>query len=236
MGLNYTIIYNSETALSQGLSVEARPSIPSAVANITEFEVPARDGTLHRIDGTVQDVEISIDFALANVPEDQWMTAYRRVTKWLYGNTDKRLILQDDLDWYYDVLNVEIGENLNRAHRMGGRFTAVFTVRGYAYLIAGTKPVTSYYNQYDISHPIYTISAESNVTLTVNGHAVTVNVGQGVTIDTDRMMTYRTSDGQMRNTALTGDYEDLWFHPGQNTISISSGAALSVIPQWRKRL
>ena len=60
------------------------------------------------------------------------------------------------------------------------------------------------------------------------------NVGQNITIDTERMIAYRT-DGAMQNTAVSGDYEDLYLLEGANQIVITSGFGLKVIPNWRDR-
>ena len=68
-------------------------------------------------------------------------------------------------------------------------------------------------------------------TLMVNGNEMTANVGQNLTIDTDLMMAYR-QDGTLQNTAVTGDYEDLYLVPGDNVINITSGFDLKIIPNW----
>ena len=61
---------------------------------------------------------------------------------------------------------------------------------------------------------------------------MTANVGQNLTIDTDLMIAYR-QDGTMQNTAVTGDYENLYLLPGDNVISITDGFDLKIIPNWR---
>ena len=235
MSTNYFITYNGETSRAHGLTVEHRPSVPSAAANVTEFTIPGRDGVLHRDVGTVQDVEIVIEFALFGMPEKQFAERFRQATKWLYAKTDQRLFLSDDPNWYYRVVRVEIGDNVERAHRNGGRFSATFTVRGYVYAVSGNSPTRNYTNHYDTCRPLYCITGDGYTTLTVNGESVTVNVGQAVNIDTDKMVTYRPN-GTLANAALNGDYEKLWLKPGENTISISSGMTLTVYPRWRKRL
>ena len=88
------------------------------------------------------------------------------------------------------------------------------------------------YNPYALSKPIYMITGEGMCTLTVNGKSVTANVGQNLTINTDLMLAYR-KDGTMMNTAVTGDYEDLWLNSGENSITITSGFSLAIIPNWR---
>ena len=61
---------------------------------------------------------------------------------------------------------------------------------------------------------------------------MSATVGQNLTIDTDLMIAYRM-DGDINNIAVTGNYEDLWLQEGENTISITSGYDLSIIPNWR---
>ena len=70
------------------------------------------------------------------------------------------------------------------------------------------------------------------INLTVNGNKMTANVGQNLTIDTDLMIAYRT-DGTSQNTEVTGEYEDLWLPPGENSVSVTAGFSLTVIPNWR---
>ena len=71
-------------------------------------------------------------------------------------------------------------------------------------------------------------------TLEVNGNRMTANVGQNLTIDTDRMVAYR-QDGTLQNTAVTGKYEDLYLTEGEIDIGISTGFDLKIIPNWRCR-
>lgn len=49
------------------------------------------------------------------------------------------------------------------------------------------------------------------------------------------MQAYR-EDGVLNNTAITGDYEDLYLQEGLNEISVSSGFTAEVIPKWGVRL
>ena len=65
----------------------------------------------------------------------------------------------------------------------------------------------------------------------LNGKSMTANVGQNMTIDTRLMVSYR-KDGAMMNTAVSGDYSDLWVVHGSNTISITEGFLLEIRPRW----
>lgn len=90
------------------------------------------------------------------------------------------------------------------------------------------------YNRYFLSHPVYKITGEGVCTLTVNGKTMVANVGQNLTIDTERKLSYRL-DNTIMNTSVTGDYDDLYLLKGKNSIAITSGFRLKVIPNWRCR-
>ena len=77
----------------------------------------------------------------------------------------------------------------------------------------------------------YKIAAEGMCTLKINGKTMTANVGQNLTIDTDRMIAYR-EDGTLNNTKVSGNYEDMYLQPGNNKIEFYGGN-LKVIPNWR---
>ena len=70
-------------------------------------------------------------------------------------------------------------------------------------------------------------------TLTENEKSMTANIGQNITINTDVMLAYR-EDGTLQNTSVTGDYENLYLAEGDNTISVTDGFKLTVIPNWRE--
>ena len=137
-------------------------------------------------------------------------------------------------DYYYKVRRVQL-ETAERSCYEMGRFTARFVWARCHDLEAGTQEYTTQQaaeNPYHLSHPVYKITGEGMCTLTVNGKTMTANVGQNITIDTERKVSYR-QDGTVQNTEVTGWYEDLYLMSGTNTISVTSGFDLSVIPNWR---
>lgn len=117
-----------------------------------------------------------------------------------------------------------------------GNFKATFLTKdGLRYLCEGLHEQRAEdigYHAGEESHPVYKILGEGVCTLTVNGKTMTANVGQNLTIDTDRQLAYR-SDGTLNNTAVTGNYEDLVLVEGDNKVTITDGFDLKVIPYWR---
>lgn len=229
----YDIQYNGETAHSHGVSVIARPSIPVPEKRFLEYEVAGRDGKLLEFDGTYNDIQISVEMNFLS-PRDEWMSRFRDVQHWLLGDGDGKLFLSDDHGVFFKVKAVALG-NVDRVVFRLGRFTATFTCDPYSYLETGLRAYTMaevLFNPYAVSHPVFRITGEGPCTLTVNENTMTANVGQNLTIDTDRMLAFR-QDGTITNTDVTGDYAGLYLLPGQNTISITEEFTLAVEPHWR---
>ena len=105
----------------------------------------------------------------------------------------------------------------------------------YTYLESGNGLYTAAQiteNIYELAKPDYLIEGEGVCTLTVNGNEMTANVGQNLTIDTYREVSYRTDSGANNNIAVSGDYEGLFLPTGSVEISITSGFEL-IRPNWR---
>lgn len=228
----YTIMYNGKTATEHGLLVAARPNIPSAEEDVTTYKVPYRDGDLHRHEGTVRDINISINFNYISEP-GRWMTTFREATKWLYGKEDMRLFLGDDGDWYYKVKKVVVSEATRKYQKIGS-FTAKFVCEGYAYSVEGQEKTDelTFYNPYNVSHPVYFIEGEGLCFITVNGKDVVAEVAQNLIIDSDKYIAYR-EDGTMMNTSIIGDYENLHFPEGKIDVAVTEGFTVNIIPRWR---
>ena len=228
----YDIMYLDQTAREHGLHIKKRPDIPVAEREYSEYQIPGRDGKLYEDLKTVEDIEINIDFNFMSTEKD-WSGVFRAAKRWLLGAKGK-LILGDDQDFFYRVKKVSFSDGERTSLRIGN-FTVTFICEGYAYLQDGTREYeigNVQYNPYETCKPIYFIRGEGVCTLTINRKAMTANVGKNLTINTDLMLAYR-EDGSLMNTAVSGDYEDLYLYPGENEISITDGFELKVIPNWR---
>lgn len=228
----YYIQRNGKTNLDINLYVKERPRIPSPEYKYDKQEIPGRDGELYTEYETVEDITIPVILKFHCNPS-KWQDMFRKAKRWLLSKIDNMLILSDDINYFYKVKHITINES-EREVKEFGEFTVNFICEGCQYSIEGQKEITAsnLYNDGYITHPIYKVEGEGECTLTVNGKAVKANVGQNLTIDTDRMLAYRT-DGTMQNTSLTGDYEDLYLIEGENKVSITSGFVLKIIPNWR---
>ena len=207
-------------------------SSPAAEPNLEEVKLSGRDGTIYRWDGTYKSTQIKIPFNYIG-PAERWNDRWRMIKQWLsVRNTTLRF--SGDGDFFYRITYTSLDENERTTERIGN-FTATFnTLDGLQYLMSGQmeypyKEVE--WNPYIECHPIYKITAEGMCELNVNGKIMTANVGQNLTIDTNRMIAYR-SDGTLNNTKVSGNYEDLYLKPGENSIDFTGGT-LVVVPNWR---
>ena len=153
--------------------------------------------------------------------------------QWL-SERNAKLIISDDVGFFYKITYVELDDNERTSERIGN-FTAIFhTLDGLQYSVDGAMEYDIEdvcWNPYIECHPTYKIAAEGMCTLKINGKTMTANVGQNLTIDTDRMIAYR-EDGTLNNTKVSGNYEDMYLQPGNNKIEFYGGN-LKVIPNWR---
>lgn len=229
----YKIEFNGMTNEQAGVWIRERPAIPAPEYQVTEQAIPGRDGSLYEMDGTVQDITITIAFTFACKPEE-WQTRFRDARAWLLQKPGDRLCLDDDGGRYYRVKYVRVTQS-ERTVREIGEFDAEFICEGYQYIAEGEKslpPAQAAYNPYDLCHPTYHLTGSGACTLTVNGVDFQVQVQGAAVINTDLMLAYRM-DGTLCNTAVAGDYTALYLRPGQNSIAVTDGFAVEIIPNWR---
>ena len=229
------IEYNGIRSSSIGVFVRERPSIPAARIRREEIVIPGRDGALYRTDGNYEPTEIPVQMNYI-CAVTQWEAKWRKIQRWLSA-TNGLLRFSDDDGFFFKISHVEL-EEVERPSARVGIFEAVFVTRdGLHYLNSGLREYTPEeigWNQYEESKPVYRISGEGLCTLIVNGKEMKANVGQNLTIDTERMISYR-QDGALQNTAVSGKYADLHLKRGQNEIQISPGFDLRITPNWRCR-
>lgn len=227
----FYLTFNDINNRTLGIEVTTRPSIPAPEMRGEYIQVAGRDGSLLMTDNTYENIEIPVNMNFLS-PRFKWGDAYRRAKSWLHGPGILRF--SDDADVFYKVKACGISST-DRVAKNGGYIEAIFICDPFTYYNSGTIEVTpeeARFNPYYTARPIYRITGNGTATLTVNGNTMTANVGQNITIDTDKMLSYR-ADGALRNTQVQGDYDDLILLPGVNTISITNGFTLTVQPNYR---
>lgn len=209
------------------------PSIPASSEKVNETQVPGRNGVLRSRTGKYEEVTIPIELNYIG-KETEWYSIWRKAKEWL-AKRNAILKITDDQDFFYKISCVKLNQN-ERITRRIGKFTASFVSKdGLSYFCDGANEMSineARNNPGIICEPIYKITGEGVCNLTVNGVTIRANVAQNLTIDTEKMMAYR-EDGTLMNTSISGDYEDLYLQPGENSVSITSGFTCKIIPNWR---
>ena len=224
---------DGEPSFRHKITVAYRPDFPAPEPRYTDTQVPGRDGTLTEFDGTYSDIAVEVQMNYITNPQN-WHAAWREVKRYLLKGGIRELRFSDDLSFYYKCKKVALGTN-EREFRHTAAFTATFTLAPYEYLTDGKERYpyqVCAFNRYELCKPIYYITGEGMCTLTVNGQEMTANVGQNLTIDTDLQLAYRT-DGALQNTEVTGNFDELYLLPGENTITVTDGFDLKIQPNWR---
>jgi predicted phage tail component-like protein len=196
-----------------------------------EIEIEGR-GKLYR-ERFLDDINIEVEFNFIS-DKNKWNDTFRKAKSWINNFNENKLKFSDDLGYFYRVNKVEISTT-ERVYKKLGKFTVVFTCEPYMYLEDGTRAIELpmlLYNFYEKTQPIYIVEGEGFFSMQINRKTIKANVGQNLTIDTKLGLCYR-EDGTMQNTALIGNYEDMYLQNGENTFSYTSGFKVSIVPNWR---
>ena len=231
--IEYRVQIGKETDVSNRIYVMRRPDVPAAEYRVTEISVPGRDGKMYVDENCIEDIEFEIEFNFMGEPDD-WFAIFRRAKRWLLQKGERELRFGDDPYFFYIIKKVTI-ETAERVCYEIGRFTAKFICKGTQFYESGKEEVDISELNENIgieSHPVYKITGNGPCTLTVNGKTMTATVTDNIIIDTERMITYDSS-GNLKNTSVSGNYEDIYLQPGENTVTVSSGFTCTVIPNWR---
>lgn len=231
--MSIDIQFNNVLGSTLGIYMKEKPSLPAAQELVEQVKVPGRDGNLLTRKGVYEATQIPIEFNYIG-PEEKWGERWRNAKKWLSA-TDTELKFTDDPDVYYKISHVIVSENTKRGNRIGNFVATFVTKDGLSYLESGRGVINiteTLYNPGIVSKPVYMITGEGVCTLTINGNTFKTNVSGDLTIDAEKMISYR-SDRTSQNTLVSGDYEELFLQEGENVIEITEGFECKVVPRWR---
>lgn len=217
-----------------GLIMEEYPDIPAAKKVFNTYSIPGRAGQLVQDTKTKDNITIEATLTLLTPPQNQleYRDYIRQIQRWLNGSG--WLSFSDEQNTRYKVLAIQFGDS-DRITPIYGKINVAFIVEPYEYLASGflTHDISELkYNGYDLCKPLYIIKGNTTGTITVNGVQFTINSVEQITIDSALMLTYTTIGGEVKNQAITGDYEDLWLPTGDVEILATIGLTVEVQPRW----
>lgn len=225
-----SLYFNDRRCEEMGIYLHDIPSISVSNSDYSSQAIAGKRGYLITNHESVDNITIECTFGILD--RNQYHI-FRKIKKWLQGTGV--LHLTETPDSYYEVVYIERGD-IERQLKKFSTFTVKFICYPYEFSIDGKYKYKAVegklVNLYDECMPEYLITGEGMCTLEVNGNKIVANVGQNMTIDTRRLMAYRTDNGENTNTNVTGDYTLLRLIEGNNSISITEGFELEIIPHW----
>jgi phage-related protein len=213
--------------------IDSYPVIQYGSPSYTQKSIPGRRGTLTESDGTYSDTIISMDCDITLIDEVSVDLQYQRFITLLMQS--KKLILEGMETRYFQIKKVEVSD-YERYSDISIEFSLTFTCDPGVYLLSGDFFESVSNNQiiniYSMCEPVYRIEGTGSCTLTINDKELKCNVDGTIYIDTEKQEVVLES-GQLSNTLVTGDFDDLYLKTGINSVSITPGFALKVKPRWR---
>lgn len=228
----FSVNFNNMNSFDDfGLAIERRPIIPTPKRRINQITVSGRNGTLTEDEGTYEDIEIPIEFAM--VDKDNMYDKSRIIKNWLSGNGN--LVISDDTERVYKVKFVRVSD-IDRFMIIVGRFTATFVCEPFAYSnidekIVITTPTTVYNPGTYKSSPYIKVNGTGTIDLSINGTAIKLTGVDGyIEIDSEIGECYKGNTPL--NNKMSGEFPNL--QPGQNGISWTGNVtSIEINPGWR---
>ena len=220
-----------DSYLDYGILVEKRPPIPKPQRNIDYIEVPGRSGSLKVDDATYQDIIIPI---LCSFKNADVASKADEVKAWL-DSGEGALILSNQTDKYY-LAHVSDQFDISQELKVFGQFLVNFRCQPFKYSV--TNNSISLVNGGTItnsgtvkSEPIFVVTGNGNITLTVNGVSIQLTGVNGyITIDSVLKDAYKGT--LLQNSLMLGDFPVLV--PGGNVISWTGNvSSVQITPNWR---
>lgn len=230
----YSFSLDGEDCIKYGLVVEDRQDEESPEPDYHSYgTIPGMDGELDTFEGTFRTLTTSIVCNFVERDDTLWHERFRKIKRWLLKGGERILIYSDDPSFFRKVTKITLGTT-EREFKETGHLTITFKQMPYEYLLDGrhARPMKgNVYNIYSRSLPIYVISGSGTAYLTVNGNTVEVSVNGIVYVDTDLQLCYLWPS--RLGASYKGDISKLFLQEDMNTISITEGFDLKVIPNWR---
>lgn len=247
--MNY-FVFNGVNSNTYNLIISNKKVHSSPKRSQEIISVPGRDGDIIFDNGSFENVSISYTCSL--LASNGNLTA---IKAWLLSSGGyKRLEDSFDTNCYRLACldsTVEISEQDSKLFTLEIKFTC----KPFKYLKSGETAINidfaSPLSSYNISNntqfsslPLIKIKASKEITLHISNGSVTTdkvitfpNYSMGLTIDSELMAVYRTSNSELYNSAI--DWSDFpRLLPGNNSIgfTLGTGASIteaSIIPRWR---
>ncbi|MBU3135070.1 hypothetical protein KPL39_02185 [Clostridium gasigenes] len=224
------LYFNNDSSLNLGMYI-VKQSITSPKDNVDEKYIKGKNGTLMQNDGTFKDISINIDFNF--IDKIDFKGKCRELNKWLFNIKDNHLYFSDDVNYFYIVKRIYMGD-IEKELDIKGLFTVNFICEPFQFDLGGADEIILannfiLENPYFIeAKPVIKLWGEGIVKLNINGNILEVNLGQSIIIDSNLGHAYRIINEKkdFQNTKLKGDYPILLEDENKISWILNVGARL----------
>lgn len=220
------------SAARYGLFVSGSGTYNAPERDVTTVEIPGRNGELTIDNGRFKNITVTYPAFIVG----DFQQRAQNIRAWLCSTSGYRR-LEDDYDTgHFRMARFINGLEFNTLAQNGaGRCNIQFDCMPQRFLLAGEIPVTlavggriTNPTLFD-AEPLITVNGNGNITLTVNGKSVVLTgVSGSVTLDCATKRAYNGTTPM--DSIMTGEFPVLV--PGNNVISWTGSANLSIVPRW----
>ena len=212
-----------------GIYMQREIEMTEAVPRVQDIYVPGRNGLLHTWDGSYNSRAATATCYITSrvFPKD-----IREINYWLIGEPKyKKLVLEYDEEHFLLARAVNgVSEKLVKS--ILNPFAIDFECRPEKFLKSGENEITAGSTVYNPTHypahPIITVVGNGDIDLQINDRqAIFRDVVGSITIDTET-----GNSPEIRDNDKITFVKDLILNPGTNTVSVTEGATVKIIPRW----
>ncbi len=231
-----SFIFNRKDSFQDfGIYIEKRPNLPSPKRRVSYIEVPGRDSSLRRDEGTYEDITLSVECSLIGDPYSKISS----IKSWLLNAGEGDLIFSYQPDQKY-IAQVVNSIDFEVVLKITSHFVILFNCQPFQYAADNASIITT--TNTTITNPgtanalpIIKVNGSGAGSLTVNGNSVFFSsIDEHVILNSEIQETYKDTGTELinKNATKTGDFSILL--PEENTISFSENiTSLEITPNWR---
>lgn len=250
MALHNAFWFNEQSSWDHNLVIERKSVLGFPSPDITEYQVPGRDGRVFTFDGSYSNVDVTYETVL-KFPSPSDVDRYvGDLRNWLLRSPGYYVRLEDtyDLD-HYRKAAVVAAPTIESSWPRVARVNITFSCHPYRWLKSGLIPITTLGSEISLHNPTgYTAYPEITIYLgaSFNGRDITLHdggedlvisgvpaklAGQHVIIDSEGQIIYAKGYGTL-------DHVDIDRYPniisGDHTFTLSGSglSGFSITPHW----
>lgn len=242
-------VFGGVSSKSMCLTIEDKDILSGAEADVTEYEIPGRDGTVFESNGRYNNIEIAYETYLKVAEQEDLPRFTGELKRWLLSGPGEYRRLEDTYDPdHYRIATVQGGLKIEQAGRRFTRQSILFSCKPFRYRKSGERKIkigdglTLQNDTGFTARPKIEINMQGSglVLIRVEGESGTPYATSIETTGAQRLILDSASEEALQSGNTTTSYIPLdtfpELRPGKNRIIISGAKITSaqITPCWRE--